>query len=93
MKPIDKNVREDLLHRIQSLAPIYDVDEFNTITGHSITEKEYDATIKFLNVDTKEQTLEKYRRMADKTFKKLIEAKQVYCKNKDLYGIISEVKK
>jgi hypothetical protein len=86
--PLNENVREDLLHRVHSLAPIYDVNEFNLKTGHRLTQDEYIATIQFLNVDTKEQTLEKYRRMADKTFEKLVKAKQVYCESKDLYGLI-----
>ena len=86
--PLNANVREDVLHRVQSLAPIYDVNEFNLKTGHRLTQDEYEATIKFLKVDTKEQTIKKYRRMADESFKKLIEAKQVYCESKDLYGII-----
>ena len=93
MKPIDENVREDLLHSIHSLAPIYDVNEFNMKTGYSITEEEYNATIKFLNVDTKEQTLQKCRRMAEKSYEQLIHAKKVYCENKNLYGLIPGIKK
>ena len=88
MKSIDENVRKDLLHRVHSLAPIYDVHEFNSRTGHQLTQEEYTATINFLNVDTKEETLEKYRRMAEKTFERLIEAKYTYCDNKALYGVI-----
>lgn len=86
--PLNENVREDLLHSIHSLAPIYDVNEFNMKTGHRISHEEYIATINFLNVDTKEQTLQKCRRMADKTYEKLIHAKKVYCENKNLYGLI-----
>jgi len=93
MKPIDENVRADLFHSIHSLAPIYDVDEFNMKTGHSITEKEYDATIKFLNVDTKEETLQKCRAMAEKTYEQLIHAKRVYCESKNLYGVIPGMEK
>ena len=57
-------------------------------TGQRLTQQEYVATINFLNVDTKEQTIEKYRRMADKTFERLLEAKYTYCDNKALYGVI-----
>ena len=93
MKPIDENVRYDLLHLIHSLAPIYDVNEFNMKTGQQVTQDEYEATISLLNVDTKEQTIEKCRRMADKTYEKLIEAKQIYCNNKALYGVIPGLEK
>ena len=86
--PINENVRTDLLHKVHSLAPIYDVNEFNMKTGQRLTQQEYMATINFLNVDTKEQTLEKCRRMADKTYERLLEAKHTYCDNKALYGVI-----
>ena len=93
MKSIDENVRKDLLHRVHSLAPIYDVHEFNSRTGHQLTQEEYTATINFLNVDTKEETLKKYRRMAEKSYEQLIEAKYTYCNNKDLHGLIPGIKK
>ena len=84
----NQNVRTDLLHKIHSLAPIYDVNEFNMKTGQRLTQQEYMATINFLNVDTKEETLAKCRRMADKTYERLLEAKHTYCDNKALYGVI-----
>ena len=91
--PLDENVRKDLLHLVHSLAPIYDVDEFNMKTGQKLTQQEYMATINFLDVDTKEETLAKCRRMADKTFERLLEAKYTYCDNKALYGAIPGIKK
>ena len=86
--PINENVRDDLLHQIHSLAPIYDVNEFNMKTGNRISNEQYIATINFLNVDTKEQTLQKCRAMAEKSYEQLIHAKRVYCENKNLYGLI-----
>ena len=77
---------KDLMHLVGSLGEIYDVHEFNQATRRMVTPEWYEATIKFLGIENKEQTEAKMRRMSENTYKQLINAKHTYCISKAKFG-------
>ena len=77
---------KNLMHLVGSLGEIYDVHEFNQATHRTVTPEWYDATIKYLGIENKEETQAKFKRMSENTYKNLVEAKHTYCINKARFG-------
>lgn len=74
-------------HAITALAPIFELDEINEISGINLSEQDYKRFIDFYRLKTPKQTADILRKIADNSFQGLIEAKRNYCLNKYRHGV------
>lgn len=78
-------------HAVTSLAAIYSLKEINERTGLDITRKEYLKIFKhYPNLRTKTETKATFKRMAKKSYKSFVEAKQNYCLAKYQHGVLDD---
>ena len=75
-------------HAVTSLAEIFSLKEINEITGLEITFDEYCTIGEHYKMKNRKQTKKAFKKLAQSSYKGLVDAKKDYCLTKYKHGVL-----